>query len=86
MIKKREKKQIHDKFFSIFFITLLTSFAFRSTRNEDDSLDYKRHVLIEEIPTASSSSSRHLNQQDDFYCSKFLFVFFFFFEAPSVYP
>jgi len=55
----------------------------RSTRNEDDSLDYKRHVLIEEIPTASSSSSRYLNQQDDFYI-KFLFVFFF--EAPSVYP
>jgi hypothetical protein len=41
-------------------------------------------VLIEEIPTASSSSSsRYLNQQDDFYI-KFLFVFFF--EAPSVYP
>jgi len=73
---------------SAFFSSLLlTSFAFRSTRNEDDSLDYKRHVLIEEIPTASSSSSsRHLNQQDDFYHSKFLFVFFFFFEAPSVYP
>tara|TARA_B110000483_G_scaffold56998_1_gene71291 strand:- start:1027 stop:1245 length:219 start_codon:yes stop_codon:yes gene_type:complete len=71
-----------NKFFHFFhhFITLTS--AFRSTRNEDDSLDYKRHVLIEEIPTASSSSSRYLDQQDDFYS----FVFVFFFEAPSVYP